>query len=227
VGRCDRQPPPHEWRTGGAPPSGGCYVGASAMWSAAWASRSPIGLVGPAVVSLAVCVFGLGDVGAGHGGVDDRSRSSRTSSRCTGRGRAWVGRWHRGLTVQPTGRVSAHCCARVTARSGPDPGDGRRRLRRSWPASVNLGLFVGIPGAALAYRGMGFGTYVRLTGTCRIAQAAPCSPNRAAAGPAACTSGDQEGHRAVPSPGGAEGPSLWPSTLERSCSCCALAGQGR
>jgi hypothetical protein len=58
-------------------------------------------------------------------------------------------------------------------------------------------------------------------------QAAPCSPNRAAAGPAACTSGDQEGHRAVPSPDGAEGPSLWPSTLERSYSCCALAGQGR
>jgi phenylacetate-coenzyme A ligase PaaK-like adenylate-forming protein len=37
--------------------SGGGYVGAcaSATWSAAWASRSPSGCSGPAVVSLAVC----------------------------------------------------------------------------------------------------------------------------------------------------------------------------
>jgi hypothetical protein len=118
VGRCDRQPPPHEWRTGGAPPSGGCYVGASAMWSAAWASRSPIGLVGPAVVSLAVCVFGLGDVGAGHGGVDDRSRSSRTSSRCTGRGVL-------GLAVGTGGSPSNQPGeSRPTAALGSPPGPG-------------------------------------------------------------------------------------------------------
>src|SRR5215211_9020680 len=37
--------------------SGGGYMGAcaSATWSAAWASRSPSGCSGPAVVSLAVC----------------------------------------------------------------------------------------------------------------------------------------------------------------------------
>ena len=50
--------------------------------------------------------------------------------------------------------------------------------------------------------------------------------NCAAAEPADCTSGDQEGHRVVPSPGGTR-PSLWPSTLGHSFSCCALAAQGR
>jgi len=39
-------------------------------------------------------------------------------------------------------------------------------------------------------------------------------------------SGDREGHRVVPSPGGT-GPSLWPSTLGRSFSCWALAAKGR
>src|SRR5918994_1304650 len=64
----------------GTPPSGGGYLGASATWSAAWASRSPIGLVGPAVGSFAVCssisVFSSAPArttGAGRG----RGRSGR------------------------------------------------------------------------------------------------------------------------------------------------------
>jgi hypothetical protein len=50
-----------------------------------------------------------------------------------------------------------------------------------------------------------------IDGNFRLAQAAPCSPNRAAVEPAD-RMGDEEGHGIAPSPGGAKGPSLWPST---------------
>jgi hypothetical protein len=73
--------------------------------------------------------------------------------------------------------------------------DGSRPVRRRASA--------GSPTA-----GWDFGTHARLTETCRIAQAPPCSPNRVAAGPADHTSGDQEGHRVAPPPGGANEPSV-------------------
>jgi hypothetical protein len=91
---------------------------------------------------------------------------------------------------------------------------------------MDLGRFVGTPTAVLANRGMGLWYPCTIDGNFRIAQTAPCSPNRAAAEPADRTSGDQEGHRVAPPPGGAKGPSLWPSTLKRRCPCCTLAAHG-
>jgi hypothetical protein len=101
-------------------------------------------------------------------------------------------------------RPGASACLSVTA-VGQGASFGwpwHRGHRPTRPRRWDLGLFVGAPRAALARRGRDVGTHARLTETCRITQAAPCSPDRAAAGPADRTSGDQEGHRVVPSPGG-------------------------
>jgi len=117
--------------------------------------------------------------------------------------------------------------AAVTVWSRPEP---RRRAEtsssRSWAASMDLGRFVGTPTAVLANRGMGLWYSCTIDGNFRIAQSVPYSPNRAAAEPADRTSGDQEGHRVAPPPGGVKGPSLWPSTLKRRCPCCTLAAHG-
>jgi hypothetical protein len=110
--------------------------------------------------------------------------------------------------------------AAVTARPRPCP---RRRLTRARGHGLlhwDLGLFGGAPSAVFAHRGMGFGADARLTATCRIVHAAhvrqPCgSRNRQTAQPAT--------RRAIGSqqlPRAASGPSLWPSTLGRSFSCC-------
>ena len=91
----------------------------------------------------------------------------------------------------------------------------------SWPGSMDFSLFVDAPSAVSPIAGWDFGTHARLTGMCRIIQAAPCSPtvrqlNRQTARAAT--------RRAIGSqqqlPRAASGPSLWPSTHGRSFSCC-------
>jgi hypothetical protein len=61
---------------------------------------------------------------------------------------------------------------------GLAPHDPRRRATSpgSWPGSMDLSLFVGAPSAVSPIAGWDIGTHARLTGTCRITQAAPCSP---------------------------------------------------
>jgi hypothetical protein len=146
-----------------------------------------------------------------------------------GKGRASVGRWHRGAHCPTTGRSFGPQLRWSPPGPGHDSGacgDDSGVMAR---INQDLGLFVGAPwcirslsespvGSALpsrddgfrvpssavcANRGTDFGAPARLTGTWRIAQAAPCSPNRAAAGPAACTSGERRAIGVVPSPGGA------------------------
>jgi hypothetical protein len=93
----------------------------------------------------------------------------------------------------------------------------------SWPAVMDLG-----PMSAHLVRlwprvGWDFGTHARLTGIAgspklhRVRQIVG-QPDRRPARAAT-----REGHRVVPSPGGA-GSSLWPSPLERSCSCWVWLG---
>jgi hypothetical protein len=130
----------------------------------------------------------------------------------------------RGLTAQPTGLASGPG-TELPSQSGPGH-DPRRRPTSpgAWPGSMDLSLFVGAPSAVSPIAGW---TLVPMHGDRNAPDRprCPCSPtvrqpNRQNAR-AATRRATGLCHPPVARP------SLWPSTLERSLSCCVSPVQAR
>jgi hypothetical protein len=126
------------------------------------------------------------------------------------------------LSRGPSGKRPFACCRsrrRVGACFGWPAGSGgahRPSDRAAWPGFLGISASLSVaPCCSWPSRDGGFGTHAWLTGRCGSPKM-PHVRQLCGSGPADRTSGGQEGHRAIElcHPPVAQGPSLWPSTLE-------------